>query len=220
MLGRAQRMLQLEQEITATLRSEAETLGGDLVVGASTGPGTRLLPSLLVQFHRAHPDVRVVLRIDSTQTVIDRVLERELELGVVGAERQHRSLVYEPWLHDDVVLAVPAGHPFAGRSITLEELRAAPLILQQEGSGVRSVIERELRTAGVRVRDLDVVAELGLQESVDDGRGGGLRRDLHLAGGDPQGGGAGAAGRGPRAGDPADAAVRAGAGRRRGSRRG
>jgi DNA-binding transcriptional LysR family regulator len=164
-LGRAQRILQLEREITATLQEEAETLGGDLVVGASTGPGTRLLPSLLVQFHRAHPDVRVELLIDSTQTVTDRVLNRELELGVVGAERPHRSLEYEPWLHDDVVLAVPAGHPFAGRSITLEELRTAPLILQQEGSGVRAVIERELRGAGLRLRDLDVIAELGLQES-------------------------------------------------------
>jgi DNA-binding transcriptional LysR family regulator len=164
-LGRAQRILQLEAEIATTLQEEAETLGGRLVVGASTGPGARLLPRLLVAFRQAYPDVSVALRIDSTQTVIDLVLARELELAVVGAERPHRSLEYAPFLADEIVLAVPAGHPFAGREISLDELRATPMILQQEGSGVRALMERELRAAGVRQRDLDVVAELGLQES-------------------------------------------------------
>jgi len=35
----------------------------------------------------------------------------------------------------------------------------------QEGAGVRQVIEEELRAAGLRLRDLDVRLELGLQES-------------------------------------------------------
>ena len=38
--------------------------------------------------------------------------------------------------------------------------------MMQEGAGVRQVIEDELREAGVRLRDLDVRLELGLQESV------------------------------------------------------
>jgi DNA-binding transcriptional LysR family regulator len=163
--SRAQRILQLEAEIGARLREQAETLQGSLVVGASTGPGARLLPRLLVGFRQAHPDVAVSLHIDSTQTVIDRVLGRELELGVVGAERRHRSLEYEPFLADEIVLAVPPRHPFAGRTIGIDELRSAPLILQQEGSGIRALMERELRRVGIRPRDLDVIAELGLQES-------------------------------------------------------
>src|SRR3954447_16908744 len=129
-LSRAQRILQLEAEIATTLQEESETLGGRLEVGASTGPGTRLVPLLLVGFRRAHPDVTVALRVEATQTVIDRVLARELELGVVGAAKPHRSLEYEPFMADEIVLAVPPGHPFAGREITLDELRAAPIILQ------------------------------------------------------------------------------------------
>jgi LysR family transcriptional regulator, transcriptional activator of the cysJI operon len=83
----------------------------------------------------------------------------------VGAERPHRSLLFEPFLRDEVVLCVPAGHPFADRVVSLDELRSAPLVVQQEGSGVRAVIERELRRVGVRPRDLNIVAELGLTES-------------------------------------------------------
>jgi DNA-binding transcriptional LysR family regulator len=163
--GRARRMLQLEREIATLAQEQSSTLQGRLEIGASTGPGTRLLPRLLVGFRLLHPDVAVSMRIDATDAVIDRVLARELELGVVGAERAHRQLTYEPLSADEIVLAVPSGHPFAGREVSLDELREAPLVLQQEGSGVRSLIERELRAVGVRLRDLTVVAELGLQES-------------------------------------------------------
>jgi DNA-binding transcriptional LysR family regulator len=64
------------------------------------------------------------------------------------------------------VLACPPGHPFAGKTVSLDELRNETLILMQEGAGVREVIEDELRRAGIRLRDFDVRLELGLQESV------------------------------------------------------
>jgi DNA-binding transcriptional LysR family regulator len=94
------------------------------------------------------------------------VAERELELGIVGASPRHRGVVFEPFFRDEVILVVPPGHRFAGKDVSLEELREEPLILMQEGAGVRQVIEDELRRGPVRLRDLDVRLELGLQESV------------------------------------------------------
>jgi DNA-binding transcriptional LysR family regulator len=73
---------------------------------------------------------------------------------------------FEPFFQDEVVLAVPPGHPFAGKTVGLDELREETLILMQEGAGVRQMVEDELREAGLRLRDLDVRLELGLQESV------------------------------------------------------
>ena len=161
----AQRILGAERDLLVSLEDEGEGLHGHLVVGASTGPGERILPALLGAFHREHGDVVVTLRVDDTETIIDRVLDRQLEFGIVGAERSHRSLVFEPFLRDEVLLIVPPDHPFAGREIVLDELVREPLVVQQEGAGVRTVVERELRAHGVRARDLNVVVELGLQES-------------------------------------------------------
>src|SRR5262249_54249426 len=67
---------------------------------------------------------------------------------------------------DEVVLVCPPGHRFAGRTLTLDELREEPLIVMQRGAGVRAVIEEELRRSGAQLRDFDVHLELGLQESV------------------------------------------------------
>jgi DNA-binding transcriptional LysR family regulator len=163
----AQRMLALEEQLLGEVAAEAGgELSGELSIGASTGPAAIVVPLLLCEFQRAHRDVRVALEVHDTQTVVDRVADRELELGIVGAARRHRGVRFEPFLRDEVILACPPGHPCAGRTISLDELREHQLVVMQEGAGVRHVIEDELRKQGVRLRDLDVRLQLGLQESV------------------------------------------------------
>ena len=163
----AQRLLQAEEQLLEELESDDDDVViGALELGASTGPGGSVVPVILCEFQERHPDVRVRLSVSDTQTVVAQVADRELELGIVGAGRRHRGVTFEPFFRDEVVLAVPATHPFAGNTVTLEQLRAEPLIVMQEGAGVRQVIEDELRKTGTRLRDLDVRLELGLQESV------------------------------------------------------
>jgi DNA-binding transcriptional LysR family regulator len=169
----AQRMLALEQQLFEEVSEDDAGLHGTLSIGASTGPGAHLVPLLLCEFQRAHPDLHVALSIWDTQTVIDRVAERELELGVVGALRRHRSLEFEPLVRDEIVLAVPPGHRAAGGTLSVEELQEETLIVMQEGAGVRQVVEEELRRAGLRLRGVEPKLELGLQESIKSAVGAG-----------------------------------------------
>ena len=163
----AQRLLQLEEQVLEDVAAGGDgELSGELRLGASTGPAAIVVPLLLCEFQRAHSDVHVVLEVHDTQTVIELVAERQLELGIVGAARRHRGVAYEPFLADEVIVACPPQHRFAGRAVSLDELREEPLIVMQEGAGVRQVVEDELRALGLRLKDLEVRLELGLQESV------------------------------------------------------
>ena len=163
----AQRMLALEDHLLAEVAASSEgELSGDLVLGASTGPAAVVVPVVLGEFQRQNPGVRVFLTVSDTHSVVERVAARELELGIVGASRRHRGVRFEPFFADEVILVCPPGHRFAGRTVSLDELREEPLILMQEGAGVRQIIEDALRRRGIRLRDLDVRLELGLQESV------------------------------------------------------
>jgi DNA-binding transcriptional LysR family regulator len=162
----AQRMLALEEQLLDEVSADDGRLTGTLAIGASTGPGAHLVPLLLCEFQREHPDLHVALSIWDTQTVIDRVVDRQLELGVVGALRRHRSLEFEPLVRDEIVLAVPPGHDAAGGTISLDQLKEETLIVMQEGAGVRQVVEEELRRAGLRLRGIEPKLELGLQESI------------------------------------------------------
>ena len=163
----AQRLLALEEQLLEQVAAEdAGALRGRLEIGASTGPGANVVSLLLCEFQQRNPDVNVALSVQDTRRIVEQVAARELELGVVGAARRQRSVSFETFFRDEVVLVCPPGHRFAGKAITLDELRAEPLIVMQAGAGVRAVIEEELRAAGLRLRDFDVHLELGLQESV------------------------------------------------------
>jgi LysR family transcriptional regulator, transcriptional activator of the cysJI operon len=163
----AQRMLALEQQLVEEVaEGENGELRGELTIGAATGPGATVVPVLLCEFQRENPEVRVELTISDTQAVVEAVARRELEVGIVGATPRHRSVAYEPFFRDEVVLVCPPKHPFARKTIDVADLKDETLIVMQEGAGVRQVIEDELRNLGTRLKDLDVRLELGLQESV------------------------------------------------------
>jgi DNA-binding transcriptional LysR family regulator len=163
----AQHLLELEEAIVNDLAKQASgDLVGSFEIGASSGPGGVVVPELLCGFSKLHPGLRIALSVFDTQMVIERVADRTLELGIVGAAPRHRAVEYEPFFRDPVILACPPGHRFAGRLVTLDELRREKLILMQDGAGIRQMIEDELRELGFRLRDFDAGLELGLQESV------------------------------------------------------
>src|SRR6266513_2601661 len=113
----AHKLLAMEEQLLAELGEEAEgELGGRLELGASTGPGGTVMPVVLAEFQQLHPGVHIALSVSDTQRVVD-------------AARRHRGVVFEPFFRDEVVLAVPAGHRFADRPVTLDELQNEPLVL-------------------------------------------------------------------------------------------
>ena len=150
----AQRVLAAEEQLLDEL-TEGERITGRFELGASTGPGGSVVPILLGELARTYPDLSVALTVADTHRIVELVADRALELGVVGFARRHRSVVFEPLFRDQVVLACPPGHRFAGKTISLDELREETLILMQEGAGVREAIEDELRarrSAAARLR--------------------------------------------------------------------
>ena len=163
----ARRLLSLEDELERELDALGTEIAGDLLLGSSTGPGELVLPRLCAAFREANPKADVRLSVYDTQYVCERVLEGSLELGIVGAESGQRGLEFEPFLRDELIVAVPAGHELAGSDqISLAELAERPLILQQQGSGVRHVLVAAFAEEGIRERDLVIDLELGLQQSV------------------------------------------------------
>src|SRR5919202_5149591 len=134
----AQRILAAEEQLLEELSDEGR-LTGRFELGASTGPGGSVVPVVLGELARMYPELSVALTVADTHRIVELVAERSLELGVVGFARRHRSVVFEPLFRDQVVLACPPGHRFAGRTLSIDELRSEPLIMMQAGAGVRAV---------------------------------------------------------------------------------
>jgi len=167
LLGYAQRMLALSREARQAMESFQGRMSGDLLVGASTIPGEYILPALIGRFKEKFPDIAITLLIGGSQAVTEWVLEGRAEIGVVGARSGHRAIEYRELLPDDIVLIVGATHPWQGRPlVTLDELRAEPLLLREQGSGTRAALESALAAAGTDIGAFRVVGEMGSTQAI------------------------------------------------------
>lgn len=159
-------IIKIYRQSRQQVQSASAELSGRLLVGASTGPGEFLVPLLLGSFKNTYPHVVVSLRVADSHDIIEAVFNRSIEIGFAGTQRRDRHLAFEPYLQDELVLVVGAGHTLAHRElISFDDLLEIPLILQQQGSGATTVLQEALRVQGIQLNQLNVVMELGLQES-------------------------------------------------------
>jgi DNA-binding transcriptional LysR family regulator len=144
----------LERE-AATIRSG---VSGQFVLGATLTIADQSLSLLLADYLRSHPDVRVSVRVENTRNIENAILTGELDVALVEGTLSQPGLVEFPYTTDTLVLVVSHDHPFAERkSVSREDLLAAPLVAREPGSGSRALIEERL---GVPLSLLNLRMEL------------------------------------------------------------
>ena len=168
--GYARRLLSTKTAALQALQELQGGLRGELIVGGSSIPGQYILPLVLGDFKRYYPDIIVLLSITDTMETLDRIVHGELELGLVGAHVPHPQVAYQPFIEDELVLAVPPGHPWVEQGIVpLPALPSEPFIQRERGSGSRLVIEQTLKRHGLEPTSLRVTAEMGSTEAIKQG---------------------------------------------------
>lgn len=166
-------------EMKDTALSEMEKfLGleqGEVSMGGSTIPGEYILPALIGRFNQKHPHLSVKLIISDSGDIEHRVLAGELELGVIGSKSSHPNLSSRKLWKDELVLAVPGRHPWARRKVvSLRELREAPFILREEGSGTLKILKTYFRESDSDLDSLHITARFGSSTAVKEGVKSGL----------------------------------------------
>ncbi len=163
----ARRMLRLREEALQAIATHKGSLSGRLVLGASTIPGTYVLPKIIGSFKARTPHIQLILRILSTGEIAEAVLRGDLEIGLVGSEWKDRRLETEEIFSDELVLTVYPEHPWSRRGeVPKEELYGEPFILRQRDSGTRMVMSQILESHGFDFSKLHVVAEMATTQAI------------------------------------------------------
>ena len=140
---------------------------GGLALGASTTIVQYVLPRLLGEFCREYPRVRPTLISGNTEEIVDAVQQQKIALGLIEGPARSRDVKTEPFLADEMVLIVPSAHEWAERaSIQTSDLRTAPLLMRERGSGSRRVIELALERHGLKRSALQIAMELDSTEAI------------------------------------------------------
>jgi DNA-binding transcriptional LysR family regulator len=126
---------------------------GSLVVGASTTPGTYVLPGRIARFREQYPGITVTLRIGNSRAVEELVRDGEVDVAVIGGHVLGPSeRCVAAGIVDELQLIVPPQHPVKDGTMSRDQLARESLLIREEGSATRQATERALRQAGVTLR--------------------------------------------------------------------
>lgn len=167
LLDYAVHMNNLQAELEKNMQQLTGHVKGELLIGASTTIGEYILPYVVGSFKKEYPDVNVTIQIMNTELIEGMVENKNFDLGIVEGPIKNEKLTTQEFLDDELMLTVPAGHPWAEkRRIKLEELSDYPFIIREPGSGSRFVFEQALIDAEFDIENLDIVMELGNTTSI------------------------------------------------------
>lgn len=164
-LPRARAMLQLLDEARAEVQELSGMRKGTLSVGATPSVGTHLIPGAIAAFSRQQPGIALTLREGGSRDLVQLLQAGELDLAVVIQPVRNEALTTVPLLKEELLLAVPRGHPLAHRdSVELAALRDEPFVMLREGAyDLRDQVVAACRRAGFAPR---VVLDGGEMDSV------------------------------------------------------
>ncbi len=174
LIGRAQEIIEKTEGFKDILGEFKKDLSGHLIIGASTIPGTYILPGLTASFRKKHPSVLFDVVISDSREIISKVAEHELLIGIVGAKLEARQAHYEPFL-DDELIAIASVSFEVKKGIGMKDLASYPLVMREQGSGTRREFEKILEREGVAPQQLNIVGIFGstdaIKQAVKEGMG-------------------------------------------------
>jgi len=153
--GYARQIFALVQEARQRVAELQGLRRGKLVLGASTTLGIYFLPELLARYRQLYPQVDLDLEVANTHVIQQYLSEHRVDIAVTEGFVHWPELRARVFLMDELVPIVAPGHRLAGQSqVSLRQFCAQPLLLREQGSGTREVIEKALAQRKISLRPL------------------------------------------------------------------
>ncbi len=159
----AETMLSLENNIKKSIKN-VEKSKKSLSIMSCKSLGEYVLPCSIYTFKEIYTDVDVKLEVYNTSTVIKRLLAHDANIGIITGPCNLEGISTIPILADKLVLV--GGPDVELERITIEELTKLPLILREEDSTNRILLNNILAKHLVDMDSLNIVLSSNSPESI------------------------------------------------------
>jgi LysR family transcriptional regulator, transcriptional activator of the cysJI operon len=164
LLSYAKKIAKLTSEAERELASGDGVVCGELALGVSTTIAQYVLPRLLGSFFQEHPRVQFSLHSGNTAEIVELLLGGKVSIGLIEGPARDRSVRTEPFMQDELVLIIP-GDSSSDRWSQVQ-LLDANLLMREQGSGSRRVVETALEKAGFKLKLFRKVVDLDSTEAI------------------------------------------------------
>jgi DNA-binding transcriptional LysR family regulator len=136
---------------------------GQLRIGASITLGIYILLPYVKQFKKQYPQIDLSMDISLSREVEENVEVNRLDLGFIGAPTKNNQLIAGKLFKDELVLVLPADHPWKDRkTVRISDIGSELLLVSKQGSGTRAILDERFRELGISPH----LVELGHTESI------------------------------------------------------
>lgn len=152
----AQKILLLKDEALLDLKREMMDFRGIVKIATSSVPGSFIIPNIIKHFNHVHPNISFHISESSSKKVVEHVLNRSVDIGILGEKYENDKLCYLPLQKEKLVLITSNELEFNG-PVSLEEIIKYPLIMRSSDSGTRSLINKFLEKKKISKEHLHTV---------------------------------------------------------------
>lgn len=155
----ARQIMMMKYELDDKLNDIKNDHQGRIRLGLALKRVPYLMPRVISRFHQIHPDIRILLEEEHLSDVEAKLLTADLDLMLCNHTISNPRLEYETIYQDQILAALPAGHPAAERAVDLEGqeypwldlkyVKDEIFILQHTSQSIRQFAEDALLYAGV-----------------------------------------------------------------------
>jgi DNA-binding transcriptional LysR family regulator len=156
----------LAQMISPMIDNLDNLITEDVIAGWETpvtlGAPHTVIPHLLLEsvglFRKTYPNTPLHIRSGHRREVLQMVRNREIDLGIIPGRDHSFDLDFRNLSPYETVLITPLGHPLLSKPVkSFAEIASYPLILMEQSTFTRSLLESEFRNNGL---GYEIVMEL------------------------------------------------------------
>ncbi len=128
---------------------------GTINIGSSITIGTHILPILINNYRKTYPKLQVHVNVDNTATIIENILNNNLDIALIEGQIEHNNLICIPFIDDPMEVIVPINHPLAKfKSISLQQISSYPFLTREKNSATRKLIDSYFATNQINIKPI------------------------------------------------------------------
>ena len=154
------------QELEFEMNLSTQNHTGKLALGASTTVAQYILPSIMSKFMNDFPEIKLSLVTGNTEHIENLIIDHKIDLAIIEGASHKKEFNYSLFAKDELVLVTSTTNDNIREQISIGQLKKLPLLLRESGSGTLGVIQKHLKSQGVKLTDLNVVMRLGSTEAI------------------------------------------------------
>lgn len=164
LLEYANKLAAMVFEAERKLSCKDSKVSGELSLGVSTTIAQYVLARLLRAFIADYPNIDLTLHSGNTRQIVQLLLDGKVSVGLIEGPARDRGVRSEPFMEDELVPIAAVDAPMDNLSRT--EFLQSTLLIREQGSGSRQVVETALKKAGLRLKAFKKVMTLDSTEAI------------------------------------------------------